>query len=146
MRSTFVGNPDGRGAVARGYSGDDERPSWELDTASKGAGDIWSTARDLDRWDQALLSNALLSDASRALMFRPSASIDGLPNVDGYGFGWIIGEIRDQPLYIHPGDNPGYMSFNAIVPTTEARVILLSNDETTDIYTTAMELLDAVVQ
>ncbi|HEY5013153.1 MAG TPA: serine hydrolase domain-containing protein, partial [Acidimicrobiia bacterium] len=80
MRDTFVGNANGRRAVARGYHGLDERPSWELDTASKGAGDVWTTARDLDRWDQALLSDALLPIASRELMFRSSATIDGLPN------------------------------------------------------------------
>jgi CubicO group peptidase (beta-lactamase class C family) len=145
MRGTFVGNGNDRDAIARGYRGADELPSWELDCASKGAGDIWTTARDLDRWDRALLSDALLPIASRELMFRPHAPIDGLPNVAGYGFGWLIGEIHDQPLYVHTGDNPGYMSFNAIVPSAEARVILLTNDETTDIYTPAMQLLEAAV-
>jgi len=65
MVDTFVGNGNDRDAVARGYRGADELPSWELDCASKGAGDIWTTARDLDRWDRALLSDALLPIASR---------------------------------------------------------------------------------
>ena len=146
MRDAFVGDANDRTAVARGYRGEDERPSWQLDTASKGAGDIWTTARDLDLWDQALLSDALLPIASRTLMFASRARIEGLPNVTGYGFGWLIGEIHGQPLYVHTGDNPGYMSFNAVVPNARARVILLTNDETTDIYTLAMELLEAVVE
>jgi len=62
-----------------------------------------------------------------------------------YGFGWLIGEIHDQPLYVHTGDNPGYMFLQRHRPSAEARVILLTNDETTDIYTPAMQLLEAAV-
>ena len=117
MHETFVGNGDDRTAVARGYHADEERPSWDLDTASKGAGDIWSTARDVDRWDQALISGSLLSSASLESMFRSHAPIEGFPSVSGYGFGWVIGEIHGRPLYLHTGDNPGFASFNAIVPS-----------------------------
>jgi hypothetical protein len=58
---------------------------------------------------------------------------------------WLIGELRGQPFYLHPGDNPGYVSLNAIIPNAHARVILLANDETTDIFTPAMEFLEAVL-
>ncbi len=144
MHETFVGNANERPRIANGFLGDDDRPSWELDAASKGAGDIWTTARDLDRWNMGLLSNALLPAPSLELMFRASTPIEGLPLVTGYGFGWLIGEINGQPVYAHTGDNPGYQCFNAIVPNTHGRVILLSNDETTDVFTPAIRLLEAI--
>lgn len=145
MRDTFVGNAHRRTAIARGHRGDEELPSWELDTASRGAGDIWTTARDLDRWDQALFSDAVLPTAARDTMLLPHTAIEGLPDMSGYGYGWLVGEIHDQPLFLHPGDNPGYASFNAIVPTMRVRVIVLSNDELTDIYTPAMSFLETAV-
>jgi hypothetical protein len=78
-------------------------------------------------------------------MFRSHAAIAGLPFVTRYGFGWLIGEFHDRPLYVHAGDNPGYMALNALLPTADARVVLLSNDESTDVYTTAIGCLEAVV-
>jgi CubicO group peptidase (beta-lactamase class C family) len=144
MRESYVGNANERPYLARGFLGDVERSSWELDSTNRGAGDIWATARDLDRWDRGLLSNALLPVASTALMFCASAPIVGLPLVTGYGFGWLVGEINGQPVYAHPGDNPGYQCFNAILPKTHGRVILLSNEETADVFTPAIGLLEAL--
>jgi CubicO group peptidase (beta-lactamase class C family) len=144
MHETFVGNGDERPCLARGFRGGDERASWELDASNRGAGDIWATARDLDRWNRGLLSNALLPARSAELMFRASTPIEGLPLVTGYGFGWLVGEINGQPLYAHPGDNPGYQCFSAIVPRVHGRVILLSNEETTDVFTPAIRLLGAI--
>ena len=145
MRDTFVGNAHRRTAIARGYRGDVEVPGWELDTTSRGAGDVWTTARDLDRWDQALFSDAVLPAEARDAMFAAHTAIEGMPDLSGYGYGWLVGESHGQPLYLHPGDNPGYASINAIVPTLRVRVILLSNDETCDIYTPVMSLLEAAL-
>jgi len=120
MVDTFVGNGNrSRCGRARITAVPMSWPEWELDWLRKAPESIWTTARDLDRWDRALLSDALLPIASRELMFRSHAPIEGLPNVAGLRFGWLIGEIHDQPLYVHTGDNPGYMSFNAIVPSAE---------------------------
>jgi CubicO group peptidase (beta-lactamase class C family) len=144
MRETFVGNAHGRDNLARGHRAGEELASWDLDSASRGAGDIWTTARDLDRWDVALCSDALLPHDSRAEMFRTRVPIDGLGFVTGYGFGWLTGELHDQPLYLHAGDNPGFMGLNAIVPALQARVIVLSNDDTTDVFTPAIGYLEAI--
>jgi CubicO group peptidase (beta-lactamase class C family) len=145
MRDTFVGSAHRRTAIARGYREDEEVPSWELDTAARGTGDVWTTARDLDRWDQALFSDAVLPIEARDAMFRSYTPIEGPPNVHGYGYGLLIGAIHDQPLYMHPGDNPGYASFNAIVPSMKVRVIVLSNDESYDIFTPAMNYLETAL-
>ena len=67
-----------------------------------------------------------------------------MPHI-GYGYGWFIGYFHDQPVYFHTGDNPGYASLNAIVPTGGIRVIVLSNDATFDVYTAGIELLEAAL-
>jgi CubicO group peptidase (beta-lactamase class C family) len=142
LRESFVGNGYGKSDLARGYRGGAEVSSWDLDTASKGAGDVWTTARDLDRWDRAVVGDDLLSPGARESTFRTRTPTEGLPTVHGYGLGWVIGELHGQPVYEHPGDNPGYLGFNAILPTVDARLVLLSNDETTDIFTPAIDLLE----
>ena len=103
---------------------------------------MWSTARDLDKWDQALLTDTLLPTATRDTMFEPHTPIDGGPNISGYGYGWIVGQMHGEPLYLHPGNNPGYASFNALMPTMQLRVILLGNDETADVFAIGMNLLE----
>ena len=97
------------------------------------------------RWDQALLSDVLLPADARAAMFQPHAPIEGDPNIHGYGYGWVVGELHGQPLYLHPGNNPGYATFNAIMPTMSVRVILLGNDETTELFGPATTLLETAL-
>ena len=145
MRDTFVGNAHRRTAIARGHHGDAAVPSWDLDTTARGTGDVWSTPRDLDKWDQALCSDAVLPSTARDEMFRPHAAFDGGPNISGYGYGWVVCELHGQPVYLHPGDNPGYASYNAVMPTMQLRVILLSNDETVDVLTPSTSLLEAAL-
>lgn len=145
MRDTFVGNAHRRTAIARGYRGEEEIASWELDTTARGTGDVWTTARDLDKWDQAILSDTVLPASAREAMFTSHAAIEGFPDISGYGYGWLVGEIHGQPMFVHAGDNPGYASFNAIVPSMKVRVIVLSNDEIADIYTPAMTFLDTAL-
>jgi CubicO group peptidase (beta-lactamase class C family) len=62
------------------------RRPWNLSTAF-GAGAMYSTVGDLERFDQVLDREGFLSPAAREAMFTPG--------VGGYGCGW---EIRDMPI------------------------------------------------
>lgn len=132
--STSAGNQSPRPErQARGYAGAELEPVFELDTVGRGAGDVWSTTRDLALWNAALATpGALLNEASLRLMFTPYAAMpDGwapLPDVH-YGYGWIIGSIQGRPVRFHPGDNAGFNALNVYAPDCKASVILLSNDE-----------------
>lgn len=138
MESTFAGNPAGQPDLAVGHHDGDAVPSWELDTANKGTGDVWSTAGDLATWDQALSRGQFLGDASRQAMLTvrtPVAGEDyGLPfRPVGYGYGWFLGTgPGGQTVVYHPGDNAGFLALNAWVPGHDTRLIMLTNDETTD--------------
>lgn len=131
LHNTFAGSPGTRPDVATGHAGAKATPSFELDVLGMGAGDIWSTTRDLLRWNRAMDTDALLGEASRRLMLTSHAAT-GLGQLDGCGYGWQTGLIAGRRVHCHSGDNAGFKSFNAWFPELSAHVIVLSNnDETT---------------
>jgi CubicO group peptidase (beta-lactamase class C family) len=137
MTATFAGNPAGQPDLAHGHR--DGRPirSWDLDTANKGTGDVWSTAPDLAAWDQALARGEFLATASRQAMLTAHTPVDedyGLPiRPYGYGYGWFLGTgPGGRTVIYHPGDNAGFLALNAWFPDHDTRLIMLTNDETTD--------------
>jgi CubicO group peptidase (beta-lactamase class C family) len=96
LTATFSGNPRGEASLAAGHHDGAAVPSYELDTANLGTGSIWSTAGDLARWDRALASGQILSDAARQAMFTihvPVHDDDGVIRTEGYGYGWFIGSL-----------------------------------------------------
>lgn len=77
---------------------------------AKGGGDIYASAEDLLKWDQALYKNEYVSAESKRLLF------DGNPTVfDGYGYGFKV-KPYDRPnskergkLVRHGGSMYGYI-------------------------------------
>ncbi len=130
---------------AMGYAGKKELPSFDLDTVSIGAGDVWATARDLGRWNQALMTpDRLLSAQSLTLMFTSHASVpDAYSEMHGvsYGYGWFLAEIGGHHVCLHPGDNSGFGALNLLVPAESLTIILLANDEDFDLWSLGQTLL-----
>jgi CubicO group peptidase (beta-lactamase class C family) len=138
MASTGAGNraphPEQQ---AQGYAGEEPAPSFELDTVALGAGDIWTTTRDLARWDAALAAPGLLSAGSLESMFAPQATVpdevvrEVSADLSGvrYGYGWFIGEVEGHRLWFHPGENAGFHSISMLLRDDEAMVLLLLNEE-----------------
>ena len=93
------------GAIAKSYwrcrsAGDPRR--WPDDAALRGAGDLFTTARDLYRWERALRSGAVLSAESVLAYFEKRVPIQ--ERVD-YAFGWFHYTARDGVEHIeHGGD------------------------------------------
>lgn len=118
---------------ALGYAGEKPLPSFDLDTVSIGAGDIWCTARDLARLDAALMTpGRLLAAESLRAMFTPHADAgDAFGELPGarYGYGWFVAKPGGRTIYAHPGDNAGFHALNIVLPASDALLILLANDE-----------------
>jgi CubicO group peptidase (beta-lactamase class C family) len=135
MTATSSGSPRGEPGLATGRQDGAVVPSWELDTASLGTGSIWSTVGDLAIWDRALADGGVLSDAARQAMFTahvPAQDDDGVIRTEGYGYGWFIGTASgSRRIFYHPGDQPGFCSFNAWFPCDDARLAVLSNERAT---------------
>jgi CubicO group peptidase (beta-lactamase class C family) len=75
----------------------------------KGAGEMYSTAADVRRWNTALMNGQLIANASLSTMLQPAA-----PMGDGgaYGMGWVVRQFPDAIEYTHMGAIAGYSSFN----------------------------------
>ncbi|MFD1095571.1 serine hydrolase [Salegentibacter chungangensis] len=93
------------------------------------AGSLYSTAEDLYKWDQALYTGEILSEASKKKMFTPQ-----VPNGSGgYGYGWGMNyskleNSKDSILTIgHGGGINGFNTNIIRVPEDRNLLVLLNN-------------------
>jgi len=102
-----------------GISGIDKAPLddyWN----NVGAGSLYSTVDDLYKWDRALYTSKLLTEASRRKMFTPL-----LPG--GYGYGWGIRERFGHKVFTHNGRTPGFDGDISRYPDDDAVTVFLGN-------------------
>jgi CubicO group peptidase (beta-lactamase class C family) len=114
-----------------------------------GTSDVWSTVGDLARYHEQIHSGALLGFESRAVMTGPLAptAAEQRPGsaffADHYGYGVFVGTVGGHRAYFHPGDLPGFVSFAAWLPERRASIVLLTDDEHTDVHAVTRQLLAA---
>jgi CubicO group peptidase (beta-lactamase class C family) len=148
LRSTTIGDPPASAAVARGYR--DGEPVAPFDLATMpGTGDVLSTVGDLAQFSAALHHGALLSDSSVQAMCTVQTPLDrpdpDWARGDGYGYGHFIGALGTEVAYFHPGDNPGFKSFNGWLPAHDAAIAVLLNDEAVDLEPILKQLVPFAV-
>lgn len=86
------------------------------------SGDLYSTAEDLLKWDQALFTDRLVSYESLRLMFAPHVHVSGDRH---YGYGWNV-----YPDYVeHGGWLPGYWCKFRRYPKERAAIVMLANQD-----------------
>ena len=129
MSDSFVGSPGARPDVAVPQDHDRRVASFELDHVGRGAGDVWSTADDLMRWDTALADGALLTDGLRQAMFTRQVEVTGSSNA--YGYGWTLGDLGGRAARYHGGDNHAFRCLHAWWPDDDLRFVALTNNQTT---------------
>ncbi|MGW4156651.1 serine hydrolase domain-containing protein [Micromonospora chersina] len=130
MTGSFAGDAAGRDDVATGHEGGRPVPSWDLDTVSMGAGDVWCTGADLLTWLDVPRRGRLLGPASVATMITPHAPT-GRPG-EAYGYGWFVGPLAGERAIHHSGDNGGYKAFAAWFPDSDRRLVVLTNQAEID--------------
>ena len=101
------------------------------------AGALYSTVRDLHRWDRGLRSGKLLSAETTAKMFTPGKS--------NYAYGWRVkpgknGDVVQQ----HSGGIPGFNTLLVRVPSKRRLVVLLNNTGKTQVRGIAERILDVL--
>lgn len=77
---------------------------------STGDGALYFSILDLVKWDQALRSDAILSDDSRRAMWKTTRLSDGAEV--GYGFGW---DVVGPPAVPHVGHGGGLQGFRTFI-------------------------------
>lgn len=91
------------------------------------SGALYSTTEDLYLWEQALFSNAVVSQESWDEMMANTAPMpDGLNH---YAYGLAILNIAGREVIMHDGRSPGFLSLMMYFPDDELNIIILSNFE-----------------
>ena len=111
-----------------GHRGQVELQVATLDFAPEavdGAGSIYSTARDLYKFDRALASGKLLKPETLALMHRQNVPVR-------FGYGWFLSEQGGKFYPWHAGDMAGYSTSFARQSHRDEVVIILANGAATD--------------
>ncbi|MFK9092703.1 serine hydrolase domain-containing protein [Bacillus salipaludis] len=101
-----------------------------------GAYGMYSTAEDLYRWCQALISSSLIDKELQNQMFT---------SINGYGFGWSI-EDGAQKKVSHFGDINGFVNHLVVYPSEELVVIVLSNINITPVTQISSDLIGIVFE
>jgi CubicO group peptidase (beta-lactamase class C family) len=92
------------------------------------AGGVISTVVDLARFDIALDEGRLISEASRAEMWRPGRSPAG--DVLPYGIGWFVQQVDGRRAVWHSGWwEQAYSALYLKLPDERLTLILLANSE-----------------
>ena len=111
-----------KGAVRRSLD-------WEMSNVAA-AGNLYSTAKDLFRWNEALFNGKVLSAASTRAAFTVGvlAGDDPLnPEDTGYGFGWTVDRLNGLREISHGGELAGFGSYLLRIPDKNLTVIVLLN-------------------
>ena len=90
-----------------------------------GAGGIYSSLDDMQRWTVGLERSTLVAPQSMAEIFT-SGTLDNGEPVD-YGFGWTLETYRNQRRASHTGSWVGFRNYIAMFPESQMTVIMLSN-------------------
>jgi CubicO group peptidase (beta-lactamase class C family) len=116
------------------------RTDQSLTSSVLGDGGVYSSTRDLQRWEQALHSEILVSSPTLERAFARSVATD-LPDT-GYGFGWYIGRYRGLKEVWHSGDTIGFRTHITRIPGKKLMVVLLANRSEAQLKPLAYKLLD----
>ncbi len=116
---------------ATGYSYQGGRLSkaldWDMSRAG-GAGQLYSTVEDLERWNEGVFGGKVLSEASLEAAFSPvSSGSPPEPSSEGYGYGWGIREFRGLLEIQHGGGLHGFVSHLRRYPSEHMTIAVLVN-------------------
>lgn len=105
------------------------------------AGGLYSTVGDLYKWDQALYTDRLVSKETLATIFTSMVTI---PDIGGYGYGWVISQQSGHRVIWHGGDFAGFISQITRYPDDQVAIIVLTNVHNEDPYEITNALADMV--
>jgi CubicO group peptidase (beta-lactamase class C family) len=132
MTQTFV-DKEGITTIPRrayGYSRDGAtwvRTDQGSTSATIGDGGIYSSIADLQKWDQSLYGDSVLSATTIREMFSRHILTDEDEKGVYYGLGFFLKEHRGMEVEYHGGDSIGFRTGIYRVPEENTTVIFLSN-------------------
>jgi CubicO group peptidase (beta-lactamase class C family) len=113
---------------AYGYSMENgvvKKAPYQEMTWAFGVGGIYSTVKDLYKWNKAIFDGKILSEASLKAAFTP-AVLNNNDKVD-YGYGWFLSTNRGIKFVQHSGGVFGFSSYLERQPENKLTVCVLCN-------------------
>ena len=95
------------------------------------AGALYSTVEDLNRWQEAIGSEQLVSRASWNAMLKKQLPYPGSAEL-GAGYGLVVGRYLDRPYVGYNNYLPGFQGVFDDYPEDKVTVIFLGNQENND--------------
>ncbi|MFL6228442.1 MAG: serine hydrolase domain-containing protein [Pyrinomonadaceae bacterium] len=133
---------------AYGYSRDRRgfrRHDQSLTSSVLGDGGIYSSVRDLFKWDQALYTSKLVSRETLARAFTPASATSDQAGA-AYGFGWYVETYRGRRLLWHYGSTVGFRTAILRFPDERLTIIVLLNRDDADAQKLARKVADLYLQ
>ena len=116
--------------------------SMDISVAS-GAGGLYSTARDLQRFARGVCTGELLGAEATERVFTLTAMVS--EDVK-YGLGWEMNTIAPQPVYRHGGTLLGFKSDLSYYPQADVTIVTLSNHQGSPLDDLSINLAQAVFE
>lgn len=117
--------PEGESlGYAKGALGFKLSNNWDMSWAG-GAGALFSTTGDLQRWNEGIFGGNVLSKETLRAAFTPVKLADG--STKNYGYGWGISEKRGVRIISHGGGLQGFQSSLARARDQKVTIVVLAN-------------------
>lgn len=151
MNNTYVCSRENITQVPVSYTAGNRPYTIENFDAIYGDKNIYSTARDLLKWDKVLYSGAFVKPETAAMAYEGYSNEK--PGVHNYGMGWRLIEKDDVKVVYHTGWWHGNCNIFTRVVQDTATVIILSNRYNSQVFRSrntasvfAKSLIDAARQ
>lgn len=141
MNHTYVYSPADSATAITSFTASGK--PWENDFLDHTYGDknIYSTPKDLLKWDQAFYTDQILSQQMKDSAF--TAYSNERPSKHNYGLGWRLLNLSPQKKVIyHNGRWHGFNSAFARLTDEKVTIIILGNKYNSNIYTSARKAYD----
>lgn len=99
---------------------------------STGDGALYFNVLDLAKWDAALYTTRLLTQASLDRIWTVFPLNDGTPNPAHYGFAWDINQVHDHKIIEHGGSWQGFTCHISRYPDDSLTTVVLTNQRDAD--------------
>ena len=136
---------------AYGYNKDKATGKFEFGDQSPtsavlGDGGIYTSIKEMAKWDKGLREHTLLSEAEMREALTPVKVTDGRKRRDGtmleYGFGWFLDPYKGHERNYHDGSTTGFLTTIQRFPKDGLTVIVLSNRTDVDPDALALQVAD----
>jgi len=102
--------------------------NWDMSRAG-GAGSLYSTVEDLNRWNEGVFNGRVLGEKSLKAAFTPVKTRENQDDTSesGYGYGWAVGLLRGEKEISHGGGLNGFSTYLLRLPKENFTVTVLAN-------------------